>query len=71
VVGRQEKNTDDYLVKIQQDISVKKQNVDNTFKFEKSGSEQILRLEKHLEQPRKISLQAKILSKQKTCLPDL
>jgi hypothetical protein len=33
VVGRQEKIVDDYLVKIQQDISVKKQNVDNTFNF--------------------------------------
>jgi hypothetical protein len=71
VVGRQEKIVDDYLVKIQQDISVKKQNVDNTFNIKKTGLGQVLSLEKHLEQPRKFSLQVKILGKKKTCLADL
>ena len=71
MVGRQEKNTDDYLVKIQQDISVKKQNVDNTFNIKKTGLEHFLKLEKHLEQPRNFSLQAKIVGKKKTCLAEL
>ena len=71
VVGRQEKIVDDYLVKMHQDISVKKQNVDNTFKFEKTGLEQVLRLEKRLEQPRKISVKVKIVGKKKTCLAEL
>ena len=70
VLGK-EKNIEDYLLEIQRQITAKKQNVDNTFNIKKTCSEQDLRLEKHLKQPRNFSLQVKILSKQKTCLVDL
>ena len=66
VVGRKtEKKVDDYLVKIQQDISVKKQNVDNTFNTKKTYYQPQLEVKKSLSQ-------VQILSKQKIfCLNDI